>query len=147
MPDSERPRVDRRAAVDTTPSTTPNRLMTSHVASLDVRRVTRVLKALADETRLRIVALLTHGELCVCHIEAALDLSQPNASRAMSILRAADLVIARREGNWVHYSLAPQDDEASRRVLASLVKTFSAQDVLRKDVTKLLKVKGPISCG
>lgn len=65
----------------------------------------------------------------------------------MSVLRAADLVTARRDGNWVHYKLARQTDEASRRVLASLVKTFSAQDVVRKDVAKLLKVKGPVSCG
>jgi ArsR family transcriptional regulator len=117
-----------------------------HVASLDVRPATRMFRALGDETRLRIVALLTHGELCVCHIEVALGLSQPNASRQMGILRAAGVVDPRREGNWVYYRLAPQTDGDCRRVLATLVKSFGAQDTLRKDICKLVKVKGPRQC-
>jgi ArsR family transcriptional regulator len=54
-----------------------------HMASqaLDVRSVSRLFKALADETRLRIVALLSHAELCVCHLADALAISQPNVSR------------------------------------------------------------------
>ena len=46
----------------------------------------RMFQALADETRLRIVHLLVHGELCVCHIEKGLGISQPNASRQLGIL-------------------------------------------------------------
>jgi ArsR family transcriptional regulator len=120
--------------------------MLPNVASLDVRPVTRLLRALGDETRLRIVALLTHGELCVCHIEAALDLLQANASRQMGILRTAGVVEPRRQGNWVYYRLAAQADADCRRVLGSLVKCFSAEEALRKDVQKLLEVKGPMSC-
>jgi ArsR family transcriptional regulator, arsenate/arsenite/antimonite-responsive transcriptional repressor len=120
--------------------------MLRNIASLDVRPVTRLLRALGDPTRLRIVALLTHGELCVCHIEAALDLLQPNASRQIGILRSAGVVEPRREGNWVYYRLAPQADGDCRRVLGSLVKGFAAQETLRNDVVKLLKVKGPTAC-
>ena len=61
-----------------------------------VRPLTKLFRALGDETRLRIVALLSHGELCVCHLENALDLSQPNVSRQLGILRAAGVVDARR---------------------------------------------------
>jgi ArsR family transcriptional regulator len=108
--------------------------------------MTRVLRALGDETRLRIVALLSHGELCVCHIEAALDLSQPNASRHMGVLKAAGLVEPRREGNWIYYRLARQGDDAARRVLNTIVKAFASQQTLRRDVQKLLRTKGPLSC-
>jgi len=120
--------------------------MLPHVAALDVRPITRLLRALGDETRLRIVALLTHGELCVCHIEAALDLLQANASRQMGILRSAGIVEPRREGSWTYYRLAAQEDADRRRVLASLVKSFAAEESLRRDVQRLVKVKGPMSC-
>ncbi len=56
---------------------------------LGVRPLTRLFRALADETRLRIVALLAHGELCVCHLETALELSQPNVSRGCSAPKRA----------------------------------------------------------
>jgi len=113
-----------------------------NVASLDVQPITRLFRALGDETRVRIVALLTHGELCVCHLEAALGLSQPNASRQLSILRAAGVVARRRNGNWVYYRLAEQPDDECRRVLGAM-RTFAAQEMLRKDVNRLRKVKGP----
>lgn len=120
--------------------------MSSNVAALDVSPVTRLLRALGDDTRLRIVALLSHGELCVCHIEAALDISQPNASRQMGILRTAGIVEPRREGNWIYHRLVRQPDEARRRVMATLIKTFAAQSTLKKDVERLLRMKGPTSC-
>ena len=113
---------------------------------LDMRPMSRLLKAIGDETRLRIVALLTHGELCVCHIEAALGLSQPNVSRQFGILRAAGVVEPRRDGNWVYYRIAPQADAECKRVLGALVRAFEQRDVLRADVERLLKVKGPGAC-
>jgi len=65
------------------------------------------LKALADETRLRILSILEQaGELCACEIEAVLDLNQSNASRHLAKLRHAGLVHANRQGHWVHYRLA-----------------------------------------
>src|SRR5258706_5217605 len=94
---------------------------------LDMRPISRLFKALGDETRVRIVALLAHGELCVCHIEGALALSQPNASRQLGILRAAGVVEARRLGSWVHYRLARQEDPDRRRQLRALVRAFGAR--------------------
>jgi ArsR family transcriptional regulator len=117
-----------------------------YVAALDVAPVARLLKALGDETRLRIVALLAHGELCVCHVEEALGLTQPNASRHLAILRAAEVVGTRREGNWIYYRLAEQQHPERRRLLKSIVAGFAKQDVLRRDVEKLLTVRGPGSC-
>jgi ArsR family transcriptional regulator len=114
--------------------------------SIQVRPVTQLLKALADESRLRIVALLAHGELCVCHVQDALDLSQPNASRQLGILRSAGVVDSRRDGNWIYYRLAEQDDEDRKRLLRSVVAGFVRQEVLRRDVARLLKISGPGRC-
>src|SRR5919198_2488817 len=120
--------------------------MRSASASLDVRSFSRLFKALGDETRLRIVALLTHGELCVCHLEEALGLSQPNVSRQLAILRAAGIVADRREGNWVYYRLLEQEDDDCERQLKALVRTFGKRDVLRRDVERLVKICRPGAC-
>ncbi len=115
-------------------------------AALHVRPISRLFKALGDETRLRIVALLSHGELCVCHLEAALNLTQPTASRHLALLRSADVVDTRRDGSWVYYRLAEQDDPERRRQLRALVAGFATRTVLRRDVERLLKIKGPGAC-
>ena len=64
-----------------------------------------VYKAASEPIRLRILALLAHGELCVCHVHGLLDAPQPTVSRHLAVLRHAGLVAARRDGSWVHYSL------------------------------------------
>jgi ArsR family transcriptional regulator len=115
-------------------------------AALDVRSITKLFRALGDETRLRIVALLSHGELCVCHIEEALKISQPNASRHLSILKSAGVVEARRDGSWVYYRVVEQEDADCARQLTTLVEGFGERTVLRRDVERLLKVRGPASC-
>ena len=68
--------------------------------------LTTVFGALADPTRLRILSLLKDGEVCVCHIHASLGVPQPTASRHLAYLRKSGLVTARRNGIWMHYSLA-----------------------------------------
>lgn len=113
---------------------------------LDVRSLSRLFKALADETRLRIVALLSHGELCVCHLEEALGLAQPNVSRHVGILRMAGVVEHRREGSWVYYRLVPQEDPDCQQQLETLMRSFGKRSVLRKDLERLVKVRGPQSC-
>lgn len=120
--------------------------MARPATAIPMRPLTRLFKALADETRLRMVALLAHGELCVCHIEAGLALTQSTTSRQLAVLRAAEVVEARRDGSWVYYRLAPQDDAECRRVLRALVGEFGKRDVLRRDVERLLRSKGPTSC-
>jgi ArsR family transcriptional regulator len=114
---------------------------------LDVRPISRLFKALADETRLRIVALLSHGELCVCHIQAALGLSQSNVSRHLGILRAAGVVQHRRDGTWVHYSLLHQADADSQRHLEDLAETFAKDPALRRRIATVRKTCGPGGCG
>lgn len=90
------------------------------VTNRDVQPTTGLLKSLADDTRLRIVALLSHGELCVCHIAAALELSQPNASQHLTVLKNAGLVDRERRGSWIYYRISPQDPARERVVRAVL---------------------------
>ena len=113
---------------------------------LGVRPLTRLFRALGDETRLRMVALLSHGELCVCHLEKALDLPQPNVSRQLGILRMAGVVDARREGTWVYYKLAEQEHDAVQTVLATLTRAFGAERAVRIDHARLRKACGPGAC-
>lgn len=112
----------------------------------DVRPLTRVFRALGDETRVRIVALLVHGELCVCHLEQALGLSQPNCSRQLGILKSAGIVDSRRDGTWVYYQLVEQETESVKNVIDLLSKTFGAERALRADHTRLKKNCGPDAC-
>lgn len=70
-----------------------------------VKMQSRLFKALADKTRLKILMLLDIREMCVCEIMVALDLTQPTASHHLGILEVVGLVKDRREGKWVFYSL------------------------------------------
>jgi ArsR family transcriptional regulator len=87
------------------------------------------LKALADETRLRIFALLTRQELCVCEIEDILNLSQSLVSNHLAVLRQAGLVRARRDetdGRWIFYRADPEAAAALRQKWATLLEVKPA---------------------
>jgi ArsR family transcriptional regulator len=118
----------------------------STASELDLRPLSRVFRALGDETRLRIVALLAHGELCVCHVEQALGLSQPNASRQLGILKAAGVVDSRRDGTWVYYWIAEHEHAQVSRVLAMLTEALGAGRALRSDLVRLRRSCGPAAC-
>jgi ArsR family transcriptional regulator len=69
-------------------------------------RLARLFHALSDETRLRIVARLLAGEQCVCNLTDALGAGQSRLSFHLKTLKDAGLVVDRREGRWIHYSLS-----------------------------------------
>ncbi len=120
--------------------------MFTAVARLELEPVSRLFRALGDETRLRIVALLSHGELCVCHVQHALGLTQPNASQQLAVLRNAGIVSSRRQGGWVYYRLSEQASPDRARQLRALVSAFHKQDALKRDVERLIATRGPQSC-
>ncbi|ERT16945.1 ArsR family transcriptional regulator [Pseudomonas putida SJ3] len=68
-----------------------------------------VFKCLADDTRARMTLLIAReGELCVCELTHALELSQPKISRHLAQLREAGILMDRRKGQWVYYRLHPE---------------------------------------
>ncbi len=68
-----------------------------------------IFKALSEETRLRILRLLEKEELCVCDITESLNMTQPNISFHLGMLKEAGLIKDRKNGRWVHYSLNESD--------------------------------------
>jgi len=71
-----------------------------------LKKQSSFFKALADETRLRILKLLEVREMCVCEIMVALGLTQPTASHHLGLLENAGLIKDRKKGKWVFYSVA-----------------------------------------
>jgi ArsR family transcriptional regulator len=106
---------------------------------MDRRLITMetLFKALADRTRLRILGLLGGGEICVCHIHESLNLPQPTVSRHLAYLRRAGLVVARKEGLWVHYRLAELADPVAATVLDAATHAVGHLDTTTKDSRRL----------
>ncbi|HBG47389.1 MAG TPA: transcriptional regulator [Deltaproteobacteria bacterium] len=100
-----------------------------------------LLKAVADDKRVRILFALCPNELCVCQITAVLGLAPSTVSRHLSILHEAGLVTMRKRGKWVYYSLSGRDAPKNVRELLKWVKA-SAKDSeeVRRDVKKLKKI-------
>ncbi|MDA8090998.1 MAG: metalloregulator ArsR/SmtB family transcription factor [Nitrospiraceae bacterium] len=99
-----------------------------------------IFKAFSDETRLRILKLLEHGELCVCDLVAALELVQPKISFHLAILREADLVKDRKEGKWTHYRLN-ESDMFRRMLLYSAIERIPVGSIAQ-DMARLEKFLG-----
>jgi ArsR family transcriptional regulator len=101
-----------------------------------MKNTIQYFRALADETRLRIMALLlASGELCVCDLTATLQLPQSTVSRHLSYLKNAGWVNDRREGVWIFYTVAADND--MKQQLAAVLKerlpelTSVAEDIKR----------------
>lgn len=85
-------------------------------------------KLLADDTRLRCVQLIAdQGELCVCDLTQALNTSQPKISRHLALLREADLLSDRRQGQWVFYQLHPELPEWALTIIKAGAQSDSSR--------------------
>lgn len=84
-----------------------------------------MLKAMADESRLRILRALMYRKLCVCELAEFLGLAMSTVSEHLKVLYEAGLVQSARAGTWVNYSLAELEEGDPRRTLLGLVRHFS----------------------
>jgi len=100
-----------------------------------MQEILSIFKALSDETRLRILKLLEHGELCVCDLFSALDMVQPKVSFHLSVLKDAGLIVDRKEVRWVHYRF--DDTDILRRFMLLTVMERVSEDVIRDDRARL----------
>ena len=100
-------------------------------------QLTDAFKGLADPTRLRIMNLLLHGELCVCHIQRVLGASQPNVSRHLNYLKHSGLVLDRPEGFRVYYRLVDSRNEPLKSLFAFLRTAGKGDANLRQDLGQL----------
>lgn len=96
-----------------------------------------MFRAFSDRTRLRLLNMLRTGETCVCDLVEVLAVPQPKVSRHLAYLRRAGLVTARKEGFWMHYSLAPATTDFHKSLINCLACCFKTVPELAKDVQKL----------
>jgi len=100
-------------------------------------RVNLMFRAFSDRTRLRILYMLRGGELCVCDIVDVLGVPQPKASRHLAYLRKAGLVIARRQGLWSYYMLAPARNKFHEKLLDCLANCCQEVPEVLRDSKRL----------
>jgi len=108
------------------------------------------LRALSDETRLRILTLLyKQGELCVCELTYAMQQSQPKISRHLAILREHQLLKDRRDGQWIYYRLHPDIPAWSLRTLAALIEGGEDKVPFQADIIRIrgMQQQPSLECG
>ena len=98
-----------------------------------------LFSALADRTRLRLLNLIRGDEVCVCFFVEILKTNQPKISRHLAYLRKAGVVAARREGKWMHYSIAEPDDPHAARVMHEVLEWLAQDQEMQRDRDRLVK--------
>jgi ArsR family transcriptional regulator, arsenate/arsenite/antimonite-responsive transcriptional repressor len=97
-----------------------------------------LLKSLSDQTRLRsLMLLMQEGELCVCELTHALDLIQPKISRHLASLRDMQVVMDKRMGQWVYYSINPKLPVWAKELLQAALKGSMDEKQYKTDLKKL----------
>ena len=105
-----------------------------------MREELNLFKALSDETRLRILVLLSEKELCVCQVEWALGLTQAKVSRHLAVLKNAGFVQDRRKGLWIFYSLSSPRNELEKSIHKYLREYFTKRhNSFKNDLVNMRK--------
>ena len=89
---------------------------------MDNKEIAAMFKAFCDENRLQILEMLREGEKCACHILEEMQITQPTLSHHMKILCDAGVVVGRKEGKWMHYSISEIGLENVMNYLNELMK-------------------------
>lgn len=101
----------------------------------------KIYECLCDETRLRIVQMLTGGPLCVCHLKEVLDIPQARVSQHLAYLRERGMVECRRRGTWMVYSLPEKPSDGLSRHLACLLDCAASDRLFRGDLRKVRDIR------
>lgn len=88
---------------------------------MDNKRIASMFKAFCDENRLQILYLLRDGEKCACSILDEMQITQPTLSHHMKILCDSGVVVGRKEGKWMHYSISKKGLREMEKYLAQLI--------------------------
>ncbi|GAA0943104.1 metalloregulator ArsR/SmtB family transcription factor [Actinocorallia libanotica] len=95
-------------------------LLTTPLAAEEAAELARVFKALGDPVRLQLLSMIASragGEVCVCDLTPAFELSQPTISHHLKLLREAGLIDGQRRGTWVYYRLVPETTDRLASIL------------------------------
>ena len=96
--------------------------------TLSNKQITVIFKALCDENRVQIFRLLQHGEKCACKLLEAMQFTQPTLSHHMKILCDSGLVVGRKEGKWMYYSVSQEGTEIAVNALRELTKVSGSDE-------------------
>lgn len=95
---------------------------------IDEKRTAIIFKAFCDENRIKILKLLTTGEKCACRLLEEINITQPTMSHHMKILCDSGIVVGRKEGKWMHYSISAEGSEYAMQCLQALTKVTSTDE-------------------
>ena len=113
-----------------------------------MRDFIKVMKALSDPGRVKIIKMLQHKVMCVCEIQEALGLAQSTASKHLKILEEADLISYSKEGLWVNYRLSSGDrNPFAASLLGNLRHWLESDDEIKVLVTRLPEIRRETICG
>lgn len=113
-----------------------------------MRTFIKVMKALSDPNRVKMIKLLQHKVMCVCEIQAALGLAQSTVSKHLKVLEEAGLITYSKDGLWVNYSLADGTDSPyAANLLGSLRHWLDDDPGLAAIVEKLPTIRREDICG
>lgn len=98
-----------------------------------------LFQALGDRTRLRLLNLMSEGEVCVCFFVEVLDEPQPKISRHLAYLRSAELVSTSRDGKWINYAIAPPENPTVRAAFEAVMATLKEDRELQRDRAALAR--------
>lgn len=87
---------------------------------MDERKTAVIFKAFCDENRIHILKLLRSGEKCACRLLEEMSISQPTLSHHMKVLCDSGIVVGRKEGKWMHYSISAEGARIARAHLTAL---------------------------
>ncbi len=90
------------------------------------KRIVEVFKALCDENRIKILKLLQSGEKCACHLNDGINVTQSTMSHHMKVLCDSGIVVGRKQGKWMHYSISAEGVQAAMECLKELT-AFSGE--------------------
>jgi ArsR family transcriptional regulator len=107
-----------------------------------MREFLGITKAVSDETRVRALAALREGELCLCHIVGLLELAPSTVSRHLDILVQAGLVVRRKDGRWAHFRLAGREaPPVVRQALRWMLDALADDAALARDARRLAALR------
>lgn len=108
--------------------------------------IAQIYKALSERMRLRILMLLTHGELCVCDIMAVLEEPQSKVSRHVAYLKNSGLIKGKRVGTWMHYFLKEPLEGLAAAHVEFIRRELSGLDWAKADEEKMRNVQAKKLC-
>ena len=108
-------------------------------------KLIQIYQCFCDETRLRLLHLLTHGPLCVCHFQTILGVPQVKISKHLSYLKANKLVEATRHQNWMIYSLPHERSRELEMNLQCLQDCVQTEPIFKKDAKALKAIRKEVA--